>query len=123
WLTSTNSKLNNQLKYYENEKAKIQKAKKASNGRKRSIVKSGGSLNDIKEEQDTLVSNLSFFQKQVEQTKKQIKQHRNLIQNFNTKFKKDLLTDPVSNTPDVGNIVNVQVQQQNPNILNKNVAQ
>lgn len=28
WLNSTSAKLNNQLKYYETEKAKIQKAKK-----------------------------------------------------------------------------------------------
>ncbi|XP_063696250.1 histone-lysine N-methyltransferase 2C-like isoform X2 [Culicoides brevitarsis] len=86
WLESHNIALTNQLNYYETEVQKLRKARKTLNSKQRQLKKTGADLSD--EDQRELAKVLqeqSIIQKQLEQSRKQMKQHTSTKQEYESK--------------------------------------
>lgn len=86
WLTKQDNILNNQRKYYEAEVSKLRKTKKSLNSKQRVLKKAGNDLT----ESDTLELNKvtaeqSIVQKQLENARKQSRQHTLVIQDYKNK--------------------------------------
>lgn len=86
WLSTQENVLNNQRKYYETEVSKLRKTKKSLNSKQRVLKKAGNDLT----ESDTLELNKvtaeqSIVQKQLENARKQSRQHTLVIQDYKNK--------------------------------------
>lgn len=86
WLNSQNNALSNQLKYYETEVMKLRKAKKALNSKQRQLKKTGNVLPEPDaSELAKITSDQNFYQKQLENARKQSRQHTLVVTDYNTK--------------------------------------
>lgn len=86
WLNTQENMLSNQRKYYETEVSKLRKSRKALNSKQRALKKSGNDLT----ENDTIELNKvtaeqSIVQKQLENARKQLRQHMHVISDYNNK--------------------------------------
>lgn len=86
WLETQNQSLQNQLNYYETEVQKLRKARKTLNSKQRQLKKTGGELSEEDQRELAKVAQeQSIIQKQLEQSRKAIKQHTTLKQEYENK--------------------------------------
>lgn len=81
WLSTQNTVLTNQLKYYETEVMKLRKVRKSLNSKQRMLRKSNNELTQADAIELTRVTaEQSIVQKQLESARKQARQHGLVIQ-------------------------------------------
>lgn len=86
WLNTQNNALSSQLKYYETEVIKLRKTKKSLNSKQRQLKKTGNVLTEPDaSELAKVTSDLNFYQKQLENARKQSRQHTLVLTDYNTK--------------------------------------
>lgn len=86
WLNTQNNALSSQLKYYETEVIKLRKTKKSLNSKQRQLKKTGNVLTEPDAtELAKITSDLNFYQKQLENARKQSRQHTLVVTDYNTK--------------------------------------
>ncbi|KFB47865.1 AGAP011192-PA-like protein [Anopheles sinensis] len=97
WLNQQNTVLSNQLKYYETEIVKLRKVKKQLNTKQRHLRKQGNELtdNDAKELQK-ITADHGIIQKQLENARRQQRQHSVILQDYKTKHP---TSKPAASTP------------------------
>lgn len=86
WLFTQESKLDRQRKYYEDEVSKLRKTRKALNSKQRALKKGGNDLceNDTRE-LNKITADQTFVQKQLENARKQSRQHMIVLNDYKTK--------------------------------------
>jgi histone-lysine N-methyltransferase MLL3 len=88
WLSRQNDSLKNQQSYYETEVAKLRKLKKSLNTKQRQLKKTGGDLTEVDaKELAKVTAEQNIIQKQLENARKQSRQHNLVIQDYTTKQK------------------------------------
>lgn len=86
WLANQEATLANQLKYYQMEVLKLRKARKSLNTKQRGLKKSGNDLTQIESlELNKVTADQTIVQKQLENARKQTRQHSNLMQEYRNK--------------------------------------
>lgn len=86
WLNSQDNMLNNQRKYYETEVSKLRKSRKALNSKQRALKKSGNDLTESDTiELNKVTTEQSIVQKQLENARKQLRQHKVVMDDYNSK--------------------------------------
>lgn len=86
WLENQDDILNNQLKYYQNEMAKLRKTRKSLNSKQRILKKSGNDLAEVDNiELNKTMADLAIMQKQLESARKQARQHGLVVQDYKSK--------------------------------------
>lgn len=86
WLTNQEQVLENQLKYYQMEVLKLRKSRKSLNSKQRVLKKSGQELTQSDTIELTKVTaDQTIVQKQLENARKQSRQHGLLLQDYKNK--------------------------------------
>lgn len=86
WLSAQENKLNNQRKYYEEEVSKLRKSRKALNSKQRALKKGGNDLTESDTiELKKITADQTFVQKQLENARKQTRQHTLVINDYKNK--------------------------------------
>lgn len=86
WMNNHESMLNNQRKYYDVEISKLRKTKKSLNSKQRVLKKAGNDLNESDLEALTRVTHdHTIVQKQLDNTRKQLRQHTIVVQEYKNK--------------------------------------
>lgn len=86
WLSTQENVLNNQRKYYEAEVTKLRKTRKSLNTRQRAAKKAGNDLPETDTiELHKVTAEQTIVQKQLESSRKQLRQHTLVIQDYKTK--------------------------------------
>lgn len=86
WLNAQENKLNNQRKYYEEEVSKLRKSRKALNSKQRALKKGGNDLTESDTiELKKITADQTFVQKQLENARKQTRQHTLVINDYKNK--------------------------------------
>ncbi|EAA05242.4 AGAP011192-PA [Anopheles gambiae str. PEST] len=100
WLNQQNTVLSNQLKYYETEIVKLRKVKKQLNTKQRHLRKQGNELteNDAKELQK-ITADHTVIQKQLENARRQQRQHSVILQEYKTKHQSGKPASSGASTP------------------------
>lgn len=81
WLSTQDSILTDQMKYYQLEVQKLRKTRKSLNSKQRALKKSGNELNQSDTIELTKVTaDQTFIQKQLENARKQCRQHNVTMQ-------------------------------------------
>ncbi|CAD6215553.1 GSCOCG00000363001-RA-CDS [Cotesia congregata] len=99
WLHNQQQILLQQQKYYETEVQKLRKSRKALNSRQRQLRKSGNELTEIDAaELQRISSEQSILQKQLDASRKQVRQHGMLAQEYKSK-QQQRQTQPQTSEP------------------------
>lgn len=86
WIETQAQSLQSQLSYYETEVMKLRKSRKTLNSKQRQMKKAGGDLTEEElRELAKVAHEQSIIQKQLENARKQSKQHATLKQDYETK--------------------------------------
>lgn len=86
WLSTQENVLSNQRKYYENEVSKLRKSRKALNSKQRALKKGGNDLTETDTiELSKVTAEQSIVQKQLENARKQSRQHTMVINDYKNK--------------------------------------
>lgn len=86
WLSTQENVLSNQRKYYENEVSKLRKSRKALNSKQRALKKGGNDLTETDTiELNKVTAEQSIVQKQLENARKQSRQHTMVINDYKNK--------------------------------------
>lgn len=86
WLSTQENVLNNQRKYYETEVSKLRKTRKSLNSKQRMLKKAGNDLTESDTiELNKVTADQTIVQKQLENARKQSRQHTLIIQDYKNK--------------------------------------
>lgn len=86
WLREQDNKLAGQRKYYETEVSKLRKSRKALNSKQRALKKGGNDLTETDTiELNKITADQTFVQKQLENARKQSRQHALVMADYNNK--------------------------------------
>ncbi|GAB6031866.1 hypothetical protein CHUAL_010262 [Chamberlinius hualienensis] len=95
WLFQQQHVITTQLKYFESEVGKLRKARKSLNTKKRNLAKTGGQLSETDSvELERITREQTSLQKQLEQVRKQSRQHQLIMQEYHTKQQKQQQQSP-----------------------------
>lgn len=103
WLTSQEASLAGKLKYYHEEVTKLRKSRKSLNTKQRGLKKTGNDLTPNETiELNQVTNDQTIVQKQLENARKQSRQHSNLIQEYRNKQQSKLQTQMITSTGPTG---------------------
>lgn len=81
WLTTQESVLNDQMNYYQLEVQKLRKTRKSLNSKQRALKKTNSELNQTDSlELAKVTADQTCIQKQLENSRKQLRQHSLIVQ-------------------------------------------
>lgn len=133
WLHRNLDMLQKQQNYYETEVLKLRKSKKSLNTKQRQLKKAGSELTELDAKELAKVTHeQSIIQKQLENSRKQFRQHQLVVQDYTTKQKaKQIASSPVGQvappsplmSPSPGGNIQMQQQQQVQSPMNSNIMQ
>lgn len=100
WLTTKKKVLENQQKYYHDEVMKLRKTRKSLSTKQRVLKKAGNDLNESDSMELTkITSEQTIVQKQLETSRKQLRQHSLVEQEYNNKHLQKALPQMMSPHP------------------------